>query len=245
MMAIGGMAHLLMVLVSFIVGVLLFFLVKYSNEKVQNSIIFALSVFCMMGIFFLHGTKYGTTLDLKNLLIQMFQVCNFNLILLPLCLFKRNELARQYLFLFSMPMALSTFVSYPGDVSGSMWYSIVCLTFWCNHFLIVMIPILMVATKKFKPQKQYLSKVIVCIFTYFLISFVVNYILNGFHLYGNHNHSYTMDPGGIMILKPIYDIISIPFVYLWPVLIILILLYSAVIKIFEKYKVKDNFGIEI
>jgi hypothetical protein len=54
-----------------------------------------------------------------------------------------------------------------------------------------------------------------------------------------------MDPGGIMILKPIYDIISIPFVYLWPVLIILILLYSAVIKIFEKYKVKDNFGIEI
>ena len=237
MMVIGGMAHMLMVLISLLIGFGLFFLVKYSNEKVQKRIIFTLVGVCMLGIFFLHGTK-------KNLLIQMFQVCNFNFILLPMCLFKRNELARQYLFLFSMPMALSTFISYPSDVAGSMWYSIVCLTFWCNHFLIVLIPILMIATKKFKPQKKYIYKVILCIFMYFLIAFFANYILNGFQLYGGHNHSYTMDPGGIMLLKPMYDLIPIPFIYLLPVGVILFFVYSLVIKLFEKYKIDDQFSVK-
>lgn len=244
MMTIGGIPHVLMILISFVVGISLFFVVKYSSKKVQNLIIGLAILVCVMGIFFLHGTHYGTSFDLKNLLIQMLQVCNFNFILLPLCLFKRNELARQYLFFFSMPMALSTFVSYPSDVEGSMWYSIKCLTFWINHFLIAIIPLLMIATKRFKPRREYVLKVVLCILCYFLIAFIGNYVLNGFSIDGPHNHSYTMESGAIMLLKPIYNLIPIPFVYLLPVGPVLFVLYLFITKMFENYKTKDDFGVK-
>jgi uncharacterized membrane protein YwaF len=242
MMIIGGKAHLLMIMISVVIAVCLYFVVKKSSAKVQNIIIVSLVSICVIGIFFLHGTHYGTELDIQNLLIQMLQVCNFNFILLPLCLFKKNELARQYLFYFSMPMAMSTFVSYPSDVANSMWYSIVCLTFWINHFLISLIPILMIATRKFKPRKEYVLKVIVCMFIYFSIAFIANYILNGFSIIGGHNHSYTMGPGGIMLLKPIYELIPIPYIYLFVLIPIFISVYILISKCFEKYCVNEDFG---
>lgn len=245
MMTLGGTAHILMILVSIVIGTFLFCVVKYSKERVQNVIIYAAIGVCVFGIFFLHGTRYFTTLDLKNLLIQMLQVCNFNFILLPLCLFKKNELARQYLFFFSMPMALSTFVSYPSDIEESMWYSIKCLTFWSNHFLIALTPCLMLATRKFKPRKEYVPKVVLCVFIYFLTAFVGNYILNGFSIEGPHNHSYTMESGAIMLLKPIYKLIPIPFVYLFPIAPVLLLFYWIVTKLFENYKTKDSFELKL
>ena len=245
MMTLGGSAHILMIIASIVIGVSLFLIVRHAKEKTQNIIIYSAIGVCIFGIFFLHGTRYFTTLDIENLLIQMLQVCNFNFILLVLCLFKRNELARQYLLLFSMPMALSTFVSYPGDIEGSMWYSVVCLTFWCNHFLIALIPLLMIAARKLKPRCDYVLKVTISILIYFLIAFIGNYILNGFAIEGPHNHSYTMGSDSIMLLKPIYELIPIPFVYLLPVLLVLYFLYYLVAKLFKNYKVNDSFGVKI
>ena len=112
MMTIGGTAHIFMVIASIIFSVLMFIIVFKAKEKVQNIIISVVGLTAVFGIFFLHGTHYFTDLDFYNLGRQMFQVCNFNFILIPLALFKRNELARQYLFYFSMPAALSTFI-YP------------------------------------------------------------------------------------------------------------------------------------
>lgn len=244
MMAIGSFSHIMMIVSSIIAGVVLFFVVRLVDEKFKNMIIAILVCGCMMGIFFLHGTNYGTEFDIRNLLIEMLQVCNFNLILLPLCLFKKNELARQYLFFFSMPMALSTFVSYPSDVQNSMWYSVVCLTFWLNHFFIALIPILMIAARRFKPKKEYVLKVIFCVFIYFLIAFMGNYILNGFSIAGPHNHSYTMSPDGIMLLKPIYKIIPIPFIYLLVIAPILLFVYICVSKLFENYRTNGLFGLK-
>ena len=243
MMTIGGTAHMTMILASIIIGIVLYIVVKLSNEKVQNGIIYTTMGICVFGIFFLHGTRYFTTFDLKNLLIQMLQVCNFNFILLLLCLFRRNELARQYLFFFSMPMALSTFVSYPGDVEKAMWYSKVCLTFWVNHFLIALIPILMIATKRFKPRIDYVPKVILCILIYFLAAFVGNFVLNGLAIYGEHNHSYTMGADGILLLKPLYKLIPIPFVYLLPIVPVLFLVYFVVAKWFTNYLISGSFGL--
>jgi len=244
MMIIGGLAHILMIVASLIIGVSLFLIVKFTSEKVQNIIIYSLTGVCVFGIFFLHATSYFATFNLGNLLTQMLQVCNFNFILLPLALFKRNEIVRQYLFYFSMPMALSTFVSYPSDVEGSMWYSVVCLTFWINHFLIALLPFLYIATKKFKPQTNYVWKVSLCVLAYFAIAFIGNFVLNGFAINGAHNHSYTMGADSIMLLVPLFKLIPIPFIYLLPVLVMLYFIWWGVSLLFKNYNAQDRFGIE-
>lgn len=238
-MTIGGTAHIIMVLVSIILIVALMIIVSKVSYKVQCAIIHSCVLLCMLGITFLHLTHYGKTLDFKNFFNQMFQVCNFNFILLPLCLIKRNELGRQYLFYFSMPCALSTFVSYVSDVENSMWYSIVTLNFWLNHLLIVLIPLLMISARWFKPQKKYVLWSCLCVLIYFVSCFLVNYLLNGSNILGPHNHSYTMGPGGIMILVPLYNLIKIPFIYLLPLLPACAVLFYFESLCFKKYNTID------
>ena len=94
MMTIGGTAHILMLLASILIVATLMIIVTRVSYKAQCAIIYSAVILCMLGILFLHLTHYGTTLDFKNFFVQMFQVCNFNFILLPLCLIKKNELGR-------------------------------------------------------------------------------------------------------------------------------------------------------
>lgn len=236
MMTIGGTAHFLMLVTSILIVAVLMIVVAHIGYKAQCVMIHSAVALCMLGILFLHLTHYGTTLDFKNLFVQMFQVCNFNLILLPLCLIKKNELGRQYLFFFSMPCALSTFVTYVSDVEKSMWYSIVTLNFWLDHLLVVAVPLMMLAARWFKPQVKYVPWVCLCILAYFGCCFLANFAFNGWQINGPHNHSYTMGPGGIMILVPIFKLIPIPFVYLLPILPACALLFYLVALCFKKYK---------
>ena len=245
MMTIGGTAHIVMVLMSVLIVVALMIVVSRVSYKAQCVIIYSLVFLCMFGILFLHLTHYGTQLDFENFFIQMFQVCNFNFILLPLCLIKKNELGRQYLFYFSMPCALSTFVSYVSDVENSIWYSIITLNFWLDHLLVVLVSLLMLSARWFKPQKKYIPWVCLCIFMYFGVCFISNLGLNGWQITGAHNHSYTMNPGGIMLLEPLYKLIPIPFVYLIPLLPLFALIFCLVALCFKNYKVVDLYNSQI
>lgn len=245
MMTIGGTAHILMLVATLIIFAILIVVVYFSNKLTQDIIITSVAVLGVVGIFFLHGTHRGTQFDILNLLRQMLQVCNFNFILLPLCLFKKNELCRQYLFFFSMPAALSTFVAYPSDVANSTWNSLVCLNFWIDHACVVLVPLLMIATRRFKPDLKYVKKVTLCVLCYFFIAFLGNWALNGFSFETIHyNFSYTMNDGNIMILKPLYKLIPIPFVYLLPLAIPIYFIFWLVAYLFRKYEVTERFGFE-
>ncbi len=240
MMTIGGTAHILMLITTVLVIISLMFIISKLSYRWQCFLIYSAVAVGMIGIAFLHLTHYGTSFDPKNFFDQMFQVCNFNFILLPLSLIKKNELGRQYLFFFSMPAAASTFVAYPSDVAGSMWYSVVTLNFWIDHLIVVLVPLLMIAAKWFKPQTKYVKWVLLCIFVYFLAAFVANYCFNRFNLTGPHNHSYTMNDGDILILKPLFNLIPLPFVYLLPLLPVLYLIFYLESLCFQKYNLKNK-----
>ncbi len=241
-MTIGGVAHISMLIASLVLSVILFLVVAKNKRKIQDIIITIVGLTAVVGIFFLHGTHYFTKLDFYNLGKQMFQVCNFNFLLIPLALFQKNELARQYLFYFSMPAALSSFVTYPSDVENSTWNSVVALTFWINHLCIALTPILILAAKRFKPNVAHIPKVILCILLYFGAAFFVNFALNGWQIDGGSNLSYTMDSGSIMVLQPLYKLIPIPYVYLLPLVPVITLIYYLVAWAFKKYKLVGSFG---
>ena len=244
MMIMGGPAHFGLIVASIILTVILVIIVAKTNIKVQNFIITFIGLTAVLGIFFLHGTHYFTDLDLQNLGRQMFQVCNFNFILIPIALFKRNELARQYLFFFSMPSALSTFVTFPAGMEKLMWYSVPALTFWINHLFCALTPILMVASRMFKPQIKYVPKVLICMLLYFGSAFLANYAINGWSIEGNSNLSFTMNASSVMVLKPLFNLIPIPFVYLLPLLPAFAIIFYLIALAFKKYKLKGTFGYE-
>ena len=240
MMTIGGTAHILWVIASIITITVCCFVVRKVSYKWQCVMICSCVGICMVGILFLHLTHYGKSLDFANFFQQMFQVCNFNFVLLPLCLIKKNELARQYLFYFSMFAAMSTFVTYTSDVEGSMWYSIVTINFWVDHLMVVLVCLMMVSAGWFKPRKEYVFKVCLCLLAYFGVCFFANFAFNGWSISGPHNHSYTMSSGSIMILEPLYKLIPIPFVYLLPLFPIFMGLFYLLAFFFKKYTLPHN-----
>lgn len=240
MMTIGGTAHILWVIASIIIVTVCCFVVRKVSYKWQCVMICSCVGICMVGILFLHLTHYGKSLDFANFFQQMFQVCNFNFVLLPLCLIKKNELARQYLFFFSMFAAMSTFVTYTSDVEGSMWYSIVTINFWVDHLMVVLVCLMMVSAGWFKPRKEYVFKVCLCLLAYFGACFFANFAFNGWSISGPHNHSYTMSSGSIMILEPLYKLIPIPFVYLLPLFPIFMGLFYLLAFFFKKYTLPHN-----
>lgn len=241
MMTIGGLAHIMMLIATIVIIVAMMIVVSKVSYKCQCVMIYSAVGLCMLGIMFLHLTHYGTSIDFKNFFEQMFQVCNFNFILLPLCLIRKNELARQYLFYFSMFAAMSTFVAYPSDVENSMWYSVVTLNFWLDHMLVVAVPLMMISARWFKPQKKYVLWVVLCLVVYFGVAFFANFAFNGWQINGSHNHSYTMNDGGIMILKPLFKLIPIPYVYLLPLLIPFAAAFYLLAYLFKDYKIKENY----
>ncbi len=241
MMTIGGTAHILMLVSTIVIIAVLMFICSRVSPKWQSVMIHSAVLIGMVGILFLHLTRRGTAFDPQNFFEQMFQVCNFNFILLPLCLIKKNELGRQYLFFFSMFAAASTFIAYPSDVENSMWYSIVTLNFWIDHMMVVLVPMLMIAARRFKPRKEYIAPVLLCMLVYFLSSFVANIGFNGWSLDGPHNHSYTLGPGGIMVLEPLYKLCPIPFVYLLLTVPYIGGAFWLLAMAFKKYQVKNYY----
>ena len=154
-----------------------------------------------------------------------------------------------YLYLFGYDMTIAdsasaSRVTYPSDVENSMWYSTITVTFWVNHLFIALTPILLVASKRFKPHIEYVPKVVGCIMLYFLAAFLANFALNGWSIAGGSNLSYTMDSGSIMILQPLFKLIPIPYVYLLPIVPALLVIYYLVALAFKNYKLKGSFGYE-
>lgn len=241
MMTVGGVAYFCMLAASVLVTVLLYLWIRHADEKQQNIILVTVAAIGTVGIFCMHATHTFTAWEFDNLAIQMLQVCNFNFILLPLCLIKKCELARQYM-IFSAIAAASALVAYPGDIEASMWYELRTLNYWTDHLIVTMFPVLLYATGRFKPRREYVGKVLVALFCYFLIAFVGNYLLNGCSFDGHHNHSYTMRSGSVMILKPLYALIPVPFVYLLPLAPFVYLLFWLLARLFRRHQVTDNFG---
>jgi len=62
---------------------------------------------------------------------------------------------------------------------------------------------------------------------------------------GESNLSYTMEAGSIMILKPLFKLIPIPYVYLLPIVPALVLIYYLIALVFKKYKLIGTFGFSL
>ena len=95
-------------------------------------------------------------------------------------------------------------------------------------------------------MQKYVKIILVCVVAYFLMAFVGDLALNGFSFDNTHyNYSYTMNDGGIMVLKPIYKLIPIPFVYLLPLAVPLYFIFWLGAYCFRNYKTIDKFGFEL
>ncbi len=183
------------------------------------------------------GLTWESSINWKNLARQMLQVCQFNMILVPLMIVPKFELARQYSVMFSMFAAMTTFVSIPSYFADYQWYSTKILTFWTYHVLAVAVPLWMVAARRLKPQKKYVRPVVICVFAYFTVVYIVSEILmNAGLMTVETSHSFIYKSGSMFPLKQLYDLIGIPYFYLWPLIPAFYIFAGVFSWLFRKYQ---------
>ena len=237
-----GTAHLLYLLFSLVFIASGSLIIARVNRTWQNIIFILTALLGAGGIFFRYAMNLRLTADFQwmTLGIQMLQVCNFNFIVLPLALIKRNEYVRQYAFYFAMLAAGTTFFSYSSSISARRWDDLVVVNFWLNHLAAVALPIFLVASRRFKPHKKYIIPVLIGVFIYFSCSAIGSWLLMKHQGYTpKQTFSFVFYPDGIGIFELLYRMIPIPFVYLWPLMIPIGLVYYGLARIFSGYRVND------
>ncbi len=234
--------HLLFLIATILFLLSTMYLVSKLNRKWQNIMFIFATLMCSGGIFFRYamGLEFTLHLNMRLFLVQLLQVCNFNFILLPLMLFKRNEIARQYSFMFSMFAASTTLIALSKDWRNLEWYDINIINSWLNHTFAIALPLWMLSARLLKPKKEYILKVSILIVLYFIGSYVIQELLKSKEIISmNANYSFIYGDQSIFIFDYLYKIIKMPFFYMLPLLPILILFFIVLTKIFKKYSLKE------
>ena len=196
------------------------FAVSKMKRKWQNVMFIIAAVLGAGGIFFRYAMNlsFGGELRFDILFTQILQVCNFNLILLPLMLVPKFELARQYSIYFSMFASCITLLSIPESCAIYEWNDPAMLSFWFNQVFAIALPLWMLAAERLIPQRRYIPHVSLAVFCYFTLVYAIGSVL--FALQANVfgcAMSYVFNPYGMPVLTFFYELVGDPYVYLLPI----------------------------
>lgn len=239
-MTILSLTHIIFLIITILVITLLIIITRRVNPKTQNIIFIIITILGSLGIFYRHAMNlsFKEGINITALLIQLLQVCNFNFILLPLMLIPKLELARQYSVFFSMFAAMSTFIDVPLEFRDYNWYDPVIINSWLNHLCSVLLPILMIASRRLKPNKKYVFKVTITVIVYFTMVYVISELLKQQSIIPqDKNYSFVYHGKGIPVLDISYKLIPIAYLYLYPILPFMMGFFYILSKIFDNYHV--------
>lgn len=208
-----------------------YFALKPLSEKVKFRVLFGLAIFTWV----LHFSRYWLDSDFHTYKMVFTDFCGFNTLMLPFLLWSRKQVALDIMYLCGAVFAFQS-LFYPNNILGQeIWY-FDTIRFFFAHFLLVAIPVWMIAWKMHRPSIKSLGWSFVYVLIGALYSISVGSILremnlisnlpNYMGLWGNtdsvYRHSeilapffrYTVTVGGEEITKPI------PYLYMIPTLIV-------------------------
>ena len=105
----------------------------------------------------------------------------------------------------------------------------------------VAIPITMIAWGFFQPEKKQIPKVILTLVGIYLFAFLSSIILRNFDSFQTANYMYSLRHNNLPILKQLYSIIPIPFVYGLPLALPISILFYLMALPFELKKGTQNY----
>lgn len=227
-MTVGSTQHIVLFLATVVFTVCSCLLIARMPRKWQNVFIAAAAIICSFAIFYRYAMNlsWGGELNLKSLLMQQLQVCNFNFILLPLMLIPKFKLARQYAFYFSMFAASTTLVALSSAWAGLPWYAPTVINSWIYHSFAIICPLWMFAAGGLRPERKYILPVSACVLGYFTLVYVLCEILKGAGILAeNQSFSYIYHADGIPVLETFHNWIGVPYWHLYPSFVLAVIFF--------------------
>ncbi|HCH28070.1 MAG TPA: hypothetical protein DEW35_01035 [Ruminococcaceae bacterium] len=171
------------------------------------------------------------------------QLCNINMFLIPIGLLTKKRGILGFSF-FLAPLGATMALVFPEPAfQNEPLFMPRILGFYATHFLIVTAGISLATLGFFRPKFKDLPKVFL---TLIVVSFgvhLVNLLLRATGICSYANYFFTMEDGGVSLLKLFAKITTVPFIYMLPSLLILAVymgIISLVFFVVDKLKGVGN-----
>ena len=221
-----------------IVGSLL--LRRRSEQTRANALIIA----CVVTLLGFIAYKYFLSIDAEFNIVTAemggfnwwgelpLQLCNINMILIPIAVWKRWRPLMSFNFFIGPLGALMALVM-PG--LGFDGYSILLprmLGYFGTHFMILIEGLALVTLGLFRPTLRDLPRTVLTLFVIALLVFGINMLLRATGLYPQANYFFSVETEGNPLLELFYRLIPYPFLYLLPSIAILVVYAGLITLVF-------------
>ena len=208
-----GIEHILSILSAVVIGIIFILLAKKYDKK-KISIILAITIILIRSVRYVFDINLGvfSVLDLVSL-----HICNIDLILLVICLFKPNKKIFTFTFLVGIPTALCVALM-PGKVHPDPGM-LRAIFFIMSHTMLVMGSIYLKITYKYEISKKNLL-------FYYLFSFIGIIIMYIFDVITKSNYMYLLEAPAKTFLATLYNTFG-KYSYVLSIYLILMILITV------------------
>jgi hypothetical integral membrane protein (TIGR02206 family) len=172
------------------------------------------------------------------------ELCNMNIFITLLALIIDKKFLNNYLYFVSLVGGMIPLLVFPDChmiTAGRNIFHYMFFDYWIIHTHLVAIPIVMIATKMFRPSIKQVPLVLLTTLCIYFVCFIASLILRNFKSFEGANYMYTMNHNNLPILKQLYELIGIPFVYGLPIAIpITIVFYLMSLPFLRKGDLKNE-----
>jgi hypothetical integral membrane protein (TIGR02206 family) len=221
-------------------------LLRGKPYETRRNVLTGMCAFSIIG-FFVY--KYSLSLDKEYMVIYEnfggfnwwrelpLQLCNINMMLIPISVFKKNRNLMAFCFFVG---TLGAFMALAIPAYGFAGYSILLprmLGFYGTHYLLIMEALALVTFGLYKPELKDLPGTVIMLFIIAFVLYVFSMFLRWTGVSPRANFFYTVEPEGNAALELFYRWIPCPYLYLLPCAIALVpymLAVLGIIRLVEK-----------
>lgn len=229
--------HLAMILYIPLIIFGFYFIFRHRSERTKT-----IALLTLAGVNIIIFTIYKIVMfqkfdDLEILNELPLQLCNLNLILIPLALITKSKILMSYLYYVGTIAAMAAILFFDSRFEGYNMVSYIMLVYFFYHAVLVATPILLVVFGLYTPEKTYILKAIALLLTMATVMHGFNSLLRVTKWCTKANYFYTMGMPGNPILDLLMKLIPIPLVYYFPMAPVL---YGYDYLIVMPFKRKNN-----
>ena len=162
--------------------------------------------------------SYGFEL-LANLPLHF---CNINLILLPLAILTNNRVLKAYQVYFGVPLAALALLTVDPAFRSKSLIEFTCLFYFYYHSMLMVIPLLMVRFKQFKPAFNAIWQPTVLLLALTAVMHGVNIVFRTTGIAQTANYFFTYGLEGDFLTETLKAIIPYNFFFLLPSLVLFV-----------------------
>lgn len=217
--------HVFYLLIDILYILGLVFLCRKLSQKTTRIILIALASFCCLifiGRMFFGWEEARIYNDGSKTTLLPFELCNMNIFITLIALLINKKFLNNYLYFISLLGGIIPLFVFPDChmiTAGRNIFHYMFFDYWIIHTHLVAIPIVMIATNIFKPSIKQVPWVLLVTLGIYFFCFIASIVLRNFKSFEGANYMYTMYHNDLPILKQLYSIIPVPFVYGLPIAI--------------------------